>query len=124
MSMAMELIEKHFAMDACTGISSLLILKSSSKQFVNLLFSSNQSIFSLQIPRNQLKDNTANTETKTHSLDSIQTVYSLRTAAERVGGEFLETVHSMNQNVQFEERQRFEKQSFEHQNDEQTKKCS
>ena len=27
----------------------------------------------------------------------------------------------MNQNVQFEERQRFEKQSFEHQNDEQTK---
>ena len=27
----------------------------------------------------------------------------------------------MNQNVQFEERQRFEKQSFENQNDEQTK---
>ena len=27
----------------------------------------------------------------------------------------------MNQNVQFEERQRFEKQSIEHQNDEQTK---
>jgi hypothetical protein len=26
--------------------------------------------------------------------------------------------HSMNQNVQFEERQRFEKQLFEHQNDE------
>jgi hypothetical protein len=29
--------------------------------------------------------------------------------------------HSKNQNVQFEDRQRFEKQSFEHQNDEQTK---
>lgn len=29
--------------------------------------------------------------------------------------------HSMNQNAQFEERQHFEKQSFEHQNDEATK---
>lgn len=99
MAMAMarfDLLEKQFDMDTCTGISSLLFLKSSSKQFVNLLFSSNQSIFSLQIPRNQLKDKTANKEkTKTLSLDSIQTLYSLRTAAERVDGECQEGVENL-----------------------------